>query len=56
MSGARQKLNAAVIVACVLVAGAAGLLTHDWRIFWMLFCVFVGACWTAGLLRIRLGR
>ncbi|HEV7280677.1 MAG TPA: hypothetical protein VGN57_10790 [Pirellulaceae bacterium] len=56
MSGARQKLNSAVLVACVLVAGAAGLLVQDWRIFWMLLCVFVGACWTSGLIRIRFGR
>lgn len=50
--GARQKLNAANINGCLVIAGVFGAAAGSWLVFFILLVVFVGLAIHQGSIRV----
>ena len=49
--GARAKLNAAAIWACVIASAIVGLAVRSWDAFWGLLILAIEACYGGGGIR-----
>ncbi len=51
--GARQKLNAAYLHGCLIVAGLVGLVGQSWTLFWLALVASFALCCHSGEIRHR---
>ena len=49
--GARRKLNGAMLNGCALLAGALGVLSGSWTVFWVSLAVSIVAALCSGDIR-----
>lgn len=49
--GARDKLNATAVWACLIVSALLGAAMGSWGAFWGILVVMIGGCYCAGGIR-----